>query len=266
MAYDHRRHAGNAGDLWKHIVLAEVADRLFEAGVRVYVESHAGRPGYRLRPGGEWEGGIGRIWPIPEGMAARPYFQILAALNPQGRELYPGSASIVLHLARKRGFSLRAELWDTSPEVEASWRAGEANVRRQHVQFHLGDGFSGAGRLAGVLKEPALLLVDSPWTDPRDADLARGLISRAAEAGWVVLSWEAIDGSTRREAAFRRRGFDLLFEEAGLSGSGKGARMTLAWGDRHPYLIDDLIGGLLGIEEELPRAARRMTVRMSESF
>lgn len=266
MAYDHRRHAGNAGDLWKHIVLAEVADRLFEAGVRVYVESHAGRPGYRLRPGGEWEGGIGRIWPIPEGMAARPYFQILAALNPQGLELYPGSASIVLHLARKRGFSLRAELWDTSPEVEASWRAGEANVRRQHVQFHLGDGFSGAGRLAGVLKEPALLLVDSPWTDPRDADLARGLISRAAEAGWVVLSWEAIDGSTRREAAFRRRGFDLLFEEAGLSGSGKGARMTLAWGDRHPYLIDDLIGGLLGIEEELPRAARRMTVRMSESF
>ena len=262
MAYDHRRHAGNAGDLWKHIVLAEVADRLFEAGVRVYVESHAGRPGYRLRPGGEWEGGIGRLWPIPVEMATHPYFQILAALNPQGLELYPGSASIVLHLARTRGFSLRAELWDTSPEVEATWFSS----RQEGVRFHLGDGFSGAGRLPRELKEPALLLVDSPWTDPRDADLARGLISRAAEAGWVVLSWEAIDGSTRREAAFRRRGFDLLFEEAGLAGSGKGARMTLAWGDRHPYLIDDLIGGLLGIEEELPRAARRMTVRMSESF
>ena len=262
MAYDHRRHAGNAGDLWKHLVLAEVAERLLAAGIRVYVESHAGRPGYQLRSGGEWEGGIGRIWPIPEEMATHPYFQILAALNPQGLERYPGSASIVLEVARWHSIELRVELWDTSPEVDAAWFSS----RQQSVRFHLGDGFSGAGRLARELKEPALLLVDPPWTDPRDADLARGLISRAVGAGWVVLSWEAIERSTRREAAFRRRGFDLLFEEAGLAGTGKGARMTLAWGDRHPDLIDDLIGGLLGIEEELPRAARRMTVRMSESF
>ena len=259
MGYDHRRHAGNAGDLWKHIVLAEVADRLFEAGVRVYVESHAGRPGYQLCPGGEWEGGIGRIWPIPEGLAARPYFQILAALNPRRLERYPGSPTIVLELARRRGCALRAELWDTSPEVEAAWRAGAFSSRREVVRFHLGDGFSGAGRLARELKEPALLLVDSPWTDLRDADLARGLISKAVEAGWVVLSWEVIDGPALGQPAFRRRGFDLLFEEAGLVGSGKGARMTLAWGDRHPDLLDDLIGELLGIEEEFPRMARRMS-------
>ena len=255
MAYDHRRHAGNAGDLWKHLVLAEVAERLLAAGIRVYVESHAGRPGYQLRSGGEWEGGIGRIWPIPEEMATHPYFQILAALNPQGLELYPGSASIVLHLARKRGFSLRSELWDTSPEVEAAWFSS----RQEGVRFHLGDGFSGAGRLPRELKEPALLLVDSPWTDLRDADLARGLISKAVEAGWVVLSWEVIDGPALGQPASRRRGFDLLFEEAGLVGSGKGARMTLAWGDRHPDLLDDLIGELLGIEEEFPRMDRRMS-------
>jgi len=70
MAYDHRRHAGNAGDLWKHLVLAEVAERLLAAGIRVYVESHAGRPGYQLRSGGRGgSGGSGRFrrrWrPIP---------------------------------------------------------------------------------------------------------------------------------------------------------------------------------------------------------
>jgi 23S rRNA (adenine2030-N6)-methyltransferase len=164
MGYDHCRHAGNAGDVWKHLILAEVADRLLAAGVRVYVESHAGRPGYRLRPGGEWEGGIGRLWPIPEGLAAHPYFQIMAALNPQALERYPGSASIVLELARRRGFVLRVELWDTSPEVEAAWRSRHGGGEGSQVQFHLGDGFSGASRFIGRCRELALLLIDSPFT------------------------------------------------------------------------------------------------------
>ena len=262
MGYDHRRHAGNAGDLWKHLVLAEAADRLLAAGVRVYVESHAGRPEYQLPPGGEWEGGIGRIWPIPEGLAAHPYFQILAALNPHGLERYPGSASIVLELARRRSFALRSELWDTSPEVEAAWRSVEKG-RSLKINFHLGDGFSGASKLTRDLDEAALLLIDSPFTEGGDAALVDELMGRAAEAGWVVLSWHPVGEGPVPIPRSLHRTFSLKFNETGLDCCGmEGAAMVLAWGDRRSDQIDDLIEELEGIEGEFSGIARRI----SESF
>ncbi|HNY34810.1 MAG TPA: hypothetical protein PKK68_09165, partial [Methanothrix soehngenii] len=63
--YDHRNHAGNAGDVWKHFILLEAADWLLASGGSLaYAESHAGRPEYILNAPGEWQGGIGRVWPI----------------------------------------------------------------------------------------------------------------------------------------------------------------------------------------------------------
>ena len=51
MEYDHASHAGNAGDLWKHFILLEVADFLLsKPGDWIYVESHAGSPEYSLKP------------------------------------------------------------------------------------------------------------------------------------------------------------------------------------------------------------------------
>jgi len=263
MGYDHRRHAGNAGDLWKHLVLAEVAGRLFEAGVKVYVESHAGRPEYRLRPGGEWEGGIGRLWPHREELARYSYFQILSDLNPHRLERYPGSASIVLEIAERRGINLRAELWDSSPEVERAWRSGEKG-RRLKPHFHLGGGFSGVGRLTDELGEPALLLVDSPYIEEGDAALAEGLISRSAAAGWIALSWQVLGlGSPNPACDFRE--FALSFDEAGLvCGPWKGAAMILAW-DGEAFSgreVYDLIEELGRMEEDFAKIASRM----SESF
>ncbi|MCR3883269.1 MAG: 23S rRNA (adenine(2030)-N(6))-methyltransferase RlmJ [Methanothrix sp.] len=264
MGYDHRRHAGNAGDVWKHLLLAEVADRLLAAGVRVYVESHAGRPGYLLRPGGEWEGGVGRLWPVRDELAASPYFQIVAGLNPHRLERYPGSAAIVLELARRHGFALRAELWDTSPEVEEAWRSVEKG-RSLKINFHIGDGFSGASKLTRDLDEAALLLVDSPYVERGDASLVRELISRSAAAGWVVLSWQVLGPEAGARPACNHREFALRFEEAGLvCGPMKGAAMVLAW-DEGGFLdqkIDDLIEELGRIEIDLPKVAGRM----SESF
>jgi len=64
-SYDHRVHAGNAGDVWKHFLLLEVADYfLIPDGRLIYAETHVGRPTYALHMPGEWEGGIGKLWPI----------------------------------------------------------------------------------------------------------------------------------------------------------------------------------------------------------
>lgn len=265
MGYDHRRHAGNAGDLWKHLVLAEVAGRLFEAGVRVYVESHAGYPEYILSPGGEWEGGIGRLWPFREELARYSYFQVLGDLNPAEIERYPGSASIVLELAKRRGLDIRAELWDYSPEVEEAWRSLENGWSIPGLHFHMGDGFSGAGALAADLKGPALLLVDSPYIERGDAALARELISRSAAAGWVALSWQPMGLEMSPRPACDRREFSLRFEEAGLvCGPMEGASMILAWEEEGfpGRKVKGLIEKLEGMEKDFPGIGDRM----SESF
>ena len=266
MEYDHRRHAGNAGDLWKHLVLAEVADHLFRTKkIWVYVESHVGYPEYRLSAGGEWEGGVGRCWFNREELAKYPYFQILSDFNPIGLERYPGSAGIVLKLAKRRGLALRAELWDSSPEVERAWSLREKGPDMPGPHFHLGDGFSGVGKLMSELDEPALLLVDSPYISEGDAERVEKLIFGSAEAGWVTLSWQTSDLEPSLNPACDFREFKLYFEEAGLAcGSMKGATMILAW-DAESFpdqKINDLIERLEGIEKDFPKIAGRM----SESF
>jgi len=269
MGYDHRRHAGNAGDVWKHLVLAEVADHLLGAGagVRIYVESHAGRPEYRLRPGGEWEGGIGRIWPCREPLDKYRYFQIVGDRNPRGLERYPGSASIVLDLADTRGVALDAELWDTSPEVERAWRSrlkgeGASNSTRH---FHLGDGFSGVSGLLDRLRKPALLLIDSPYIEDGDVHLVEDLISRSAKAGWVTLSWQPAGLVHRLHPDCDHREFELRFEEVGLGcASLEGASMIMAADGEYCSIptLDALGERLEGIEVDL----REVAWLMSESF
>lgn len=102
------------GDLWKHFVLLEVADLVLEEGW-TYVESHVGCPLYSFGLSGEWNCGIGRLWPLI--MTNFIYFDILRDLNSCGLERYLGSAAFVLELSRLRGLSIRAELWDVDPRV-----------------------------------------------------------------------------------------------------------------------------------------------------
>ncbi|HPJ30361.1 MAG TPA: 23S rRNA (adenine(2030)-N(6))-methyltransferase RlmJ [Methanothrix sp.] len=254
MGYDHRRHAGNAGDVWKHLILAEVADHLLGGGVRVYVESHAGRPEYRLRPGGEWEGGIGRLWPCPEPLAKYRHLQILGERNSRGLERYPGSASIVLELADRRGVALEAELWDKSPEVERAWRSREWSEGTSTRHFHLGDGFSGVSDLLDRLKKPALLLIDSPYLEKSEASLVEDLISKSSKAGWVALSWQPADLVHRLRPDCNLREFELSFEEVGLESHPlKGASMILAWDGEATSIttMEALEERLEGIEKDL---------------
>ncbi len=75
MTYDHGPHAGNAGDVWKHLILAETADHLFQDEMWIYVESHVGFPEYRLSRGGERGRGVGRCGYKLESLSTFPYFQ-----------------------------------------------------------------------------------------------------------------------------------------------------------------------------------------------
>ena len=221
--YNHQIHAGNAGDVWKHFILVEVAQHLFfRDRSLVYAESHVGRPEYALGAPGEWEKGIGRLWRHLPSLRDFLYFRILADLNPQGLRLYPGSSSLVLETAKRLRALVQAEIWDINPELSAFWQ-GYSQVR-----FHLTDGFSG---VASILdrSNPGLLLIDPPYLDAKDNALARDLLLKAEEAGWIVLWWHM---SGLETIPLDITELELVFSRAGMDGGKwKGAAIVLAGAD-----------------------------------
>jgi 23S rRNA (adenine2030-N6)-methyltransferase len=222
--YDHRTHAGNAGDVWKHLLLAEVASHLLSRRkTLLYAESHVGYPEYSLEGAGEWRGGIGRCWSRLTALQNFCFFQIIGNINPYGLVRYPGSASLVLEIARKYRADIYAEIWDIEPQVAAAW-SGDFRV-----DFHLGDGFSGAQKLMDQ-SPPGMLLIDPPYIDEKDAKQACDLLHTAIRARWIVLWWQMMGSKTLPEADFSV--YSLNFSDIGLyCGHWQGATMAVVGAD-----------------------------------
>jgi 23S rRNA (adenine2030-N6)-methyltransferase len=272
--YDHRVHAGNAGDVWKHFLLLEAANHLLEpGGSLVYAESHAGRPEYVLRAPGDWEGGIGKIWPLLPSLRDFSYFKIMADLNSAspspvqakqpfpGSNLtsehgpisgpilkpiaYPGSTCLIYELAQRRGANLQARVWDDDADVAGSWEdfitraRSTRSIPQAEIVFHQGDGFEGV--LSYLCSSPpGLLFIDPAYIDPKDAILAKKLLQRAKDLGWIVLWWYLMDMQTAPLGLDR---FELRFSQAGLNGGKwKGAVVAFAGedGDRYDRLISHI--------------------------
>ncbi len=265
--YDHRVHAGNAGDVWKHFLLLEAANCLLDPDSSlVYAESHVGHPHYSLKASGDWEGGIGRLWPFLPSLSNFCYFQILAELNAnisspdRNGLLYPGSARLIYELARRKGTGLKAEIWDTDQDVSASWQkfisSAAASIdspvsSKSHASpvssespvygpchvtmpvFHQADGFHGVlswlRRFSSGDLLPKLLLIDPPYIDPDDVLLSERLLLEAKERGWIVLWWYMLDMKT---APKDMAAFELHFSEVGLDAARwQGAAVAVAGPD-----------------------------------
>jgi len=249
--YDHTIHAGNAGDLWKHFLLNEAADWLLQGSSSlIYAESHCGYPHYLLRSPGEWQGGIGRIWPLLPRLKVFPYFETLAGLNPSANPgleglLYPGSTRQICELATSRGANLKAEIWDNHPDVAASWQDyllmhSSISRRLAEIRFNCSDGFSGL--LTHISRSPspshpALLLIDPPYIDSKDAILSEMLLQKAREKGWTVLWWYMTDVMT---APSSMDSLELDFASAGLDGGRwNGAGVALAGPEGSQFSLRD---------------------------
>jgi 23S rRNA (adenine2030-N6)-methyltransferase len=232
-SYDHRVHAGNAGDVWKHFVLAETADLLLESGRGlVYAESHVGRPEYLLGSRGEWIGGIGRCWKHLPSLLNFCYFKVLADLNPHGLWRYPGSARLVLEASMRHGSKLQADVWDIDSEVAAAWTA---LPDLSGINFHKEDGFSGVVSLLDR-SPPGLLLIDPPYVDAKDVTLAEDLLFRALERGWMVLWWSMMgtDAAPQSCSPYSPELLSLRFADAGMEcGRWDGAIMALHGANHH---------------------------------
>ena len=258
--YDHRVHAGNAGDVWKHFLLLEAANCLLDLdGSLVYAESHVGHPDYALRAPGDWEGGIGKIRPLLPSLQNFCYFDILADLNPEsssfvpssepifgpfsGPLLYPGSARLIYELAKRKGGKLEADVWDNDPFVASSWEVFSQGLKSAgpyqpaKIVFHQGDGFAGVRSWLNR-SPPGLLFIDPPYIDPKDVRLAKKLLQRARELGWIVLWWYMMDMLTAPNGL---QTFDLQFAEAGLEG-GRWNGAIVAFAGAKSERFDHLLG------------------------
>lgn len=180
MNYRHIFHAGNAADVFKHLVLIQVLEHLAakEAGFCA-IDTHAGSGKYQLAKDGENRHGIDRLWSNQRRWPVlSAYFSAIAAYNSGQLEFYPGSPALIADRLRIQD---RAVLIEKNP--------GEFNALdrefgdRRGVACHRADGFSMLGAVVPPKENRGVVFVDPPYESLADYELAFEAI-RAAIGRW----------------------------------------------------------------------------------
>lgn len=190
MDYAHARHAGNAGDVWKHAALVAALTELTRAEEPLhYLETHAGDGLYPLGSAGEWGDGIQRVFAAREGLAGR-YAELVRAFSPPSASrpaVYPGSPALAARLLRPQD---RSTLYDIDARAAALLRktVPAAEVRDS-------DGLS--AQVEG--KERTLAFIDPPFTQKQEWTDAARTAARLSERA-AVLFWYPIKALTRPRA------------------------------------------------------------------
>lgn len=216
MNYRHQFHAGNVADVFKHLVLIQVLEALRRKETPFCViDTHAGSGLYRLQAPGEFEQGIGRLWPArTQWPTLAVYFELLAALN-NGNALnaYPGSPWIIRALLRPQD---RAVFMERHPEEAAALRD---NLHGSHgITINEVDAWAALKGLVPPQENRGLVFIDPPYEQPDEFEqVARAL--RAAQPRWrngLYLAWYPIKARRPVEklhAALRALGAEALAVE-----------------------------------------------------
>jgi len=194
--YQHGFHAGNHGDVLKHVVLVELLHLLTaKPAALAYLDSHAGAGRYSLdseQAGrtGEWQAGIGRLPgfapgapaaagddhepdAVPE-VVARYLALVQASSKGAHGRTYPGSPALAAALLREQD---RLRLCELQPAIAKVLERGLA-ARDRRIQVFQADGYQHA--LKALLPPPerrGLILVDPPY-ESRD-EFARSVAALA---------------------------------------------------------------------------------------
>lgn len=192
--YRHRDHAGNHGDVLKHLVLVRLLDHLVSRpDPLLYLDAHAGAGGYALpprAPAGDrgFAAGIGRLWragDLPPALSR--YVSLVRAFNGDGELTgYPGSPWLAARLLRSGD---RLRLYERDPGTCAELQRCLAGDGRATVCC--GDGFAGCLALPGPEGWNGLVLLDPPYADPADYGRVADTLRRAYTGfpGWVFALW-----------------------------------------------------------------------------
>ncbi|WP_374630925.1 23S rRNA (adenine(2030)-N(6))-methyltransferase RlmJ [Ferrovibrio sp.] len=175
MNYRHSFHAGNHGDVLKHVVLLEMLDALRAKPSPFHLlDSHAGRGLYDLagdeaQRGGEYRLGVGALLADPAAATALPlYWAALRDLNPDlstgggGLRHYPGSPWLLRRALRETD---RLSLVELHPEEHAALKRNLGRDTR--ISIHRRDAWEALGALLPPNPRRGLVLID-PAFEQRD--------------------------------------------------------------------------------------------------
>jgi 23S rRNA (adenine2030-N6)-methyltransferase len=189
--YRHHFHAGNVADVFKHLVLTRVLEalRLKETPFCV-IDSHAGSGLYRLQAPGEFERGIGRLWPVrPEWPQLAAYFALLAPFNRAGLSAYPGSPLIIREMLRPQD---RAVFLEHHPEEATALRDYLRGSRG--ITINEADAWVALKGLVPPKENRGLVFIDPPYEKPDEFDQVARVL-RAVYPRWrngLYLVWYPI--------------------------------------------------------------------------
>ncbi|MFA5940127.1 MAG: 23S rRNA (adenine(2030)-N(6))-methyltransferase RlmJ [Sinimarinibacterium sp.] len=208
MHYQHRYHAGNFADVFKHALLVELLAALNAKDAPwCYVETHGGAGEYPLddvaaQRTGEALEGIMRLRDaavVPP--ALQPYLQLVRRANDGGALAhYPGSPLFALMLARPQD---RVIVCEKVPAVAAELRARLADDARAAV--HLRDGYESASLLP-PRERRGLVLVDPPFERADEFDAAADFLASALKrfGNGVYALWYPYKNRYQTERWLRR--------------------------------------------------------------
>ncbi|HUP90988.1 MAG TPA: 23S rRNA (adenine(2030)-N(6))-methyltransferase RlmJ [Solimonas sp.] len=204
MHYQHRYHAGNFADVFKHLLLIGLLQGLNRKDKPwLYLETHAGAGRYDLRDDAatrtaEWQDGIGRLWGA---RSADPLIgkllEIVAAENSGQLQWYPGSPRIAATLARPGD---RLVLCEKVPQV-----AAELRYAGKDLTVHVRDGYE-AHSLLPPPEKRGLVLIDPPFEARDEFDTVAEFLSRALArfAGGVFAVWYPVKNRHEAQRFVRR--------------------------------------------------------------
>ena len=200
LAYRHAFHAGNHGDVLKHLVLSEVLRHLGEKDKPyTLLDTHAGAGGYSLEgryanKRAEFEDGIARLWAEPAGLpeSVLRYLELVRDFNGgPGAKLqqYPGSPAIARALMRPTDPLHAYELHPTDERILRSFLAD-----RPHSRVSMSDGFASLVKELPPPSRRGVVLIDPSYELKTDygkvVAAVREILTRFAQA--VVIVWHPL--------------------------------------------------------------------------
>ncbi|MCL2657908.1 MAG: 23S rRNA (adenine(2030)-N(6))-methyltransferase RlmJ [Betaproteobacteria bacterium] len=183
LSYRHAFHAGNHADVFKHLILVQLARYLGQKEKPFwYIDTHAGAGAYALNEGyatklAEYREGIGRLWErddLPPLVA--DYVSLVRQLNGDGQlRVYPGSPWLARQTLRQQD---RLRLFELHSSDSKLLNENFADLREQ-AQVVAGDGFKGLKALLPPPPRRALVLIDPSYETANDYS---GVIAALEEA------------------------------------------------------------------------------------
>jgi len=243
--------------VFKHIVLTLVLRALHKKDTPFCVlDTHAGSGAYTLERPGEYEAGIGVVWPErkqwPE---LSDYFSVVESANSAGMLVrYPGSPWIIREYLRSQD---RAVFMELQPDEYTSLKEGFSGAG--NIGVHHADAWSVLKAFVPPCENRGLVLIDPPYEVAHEFDNVLAMLQQAVRhwRNGIYLVWYPVKSRERVEAFYRAiraleieaQAIEFMMYPDDVENRLNGSGMTM---------INAPWGVLDALREQLPPLARRL--------